>query len=406
MPVDNRTTPHQIDRTLTITNQSSCILCDLTITSLVFSGANPGDFSVVGAPATPFTIGAGNHIELTVRFNPPLGGARSATLTINSDDPANPSQAVSLSGEGLLPAITAAPATMIFGPTVYDPNCGIFCGSTQTETFTNTGQAELIADLVGFTGSPAFSGPGASIPPDRFAQGTSLSEPVTFRPTAPARKVTGTLTLRDNLPFDGVPVGSLTVERQVPLCGEAVGRGIRVLVEDNAGNPVTTPIDIQLRSVGTSPNVIINVKNLPLQTISPPTSCQTIRFQYENQKLPATEQDHPSSSYYTLNASAGGNRQVDDHLRARAEPVPRDRDGGRHDPADDPRPGDDQHHDLEPQGPDRLLPHPREGQPRRQGRGALRSAVGQLLPTSAARESPAGPTTGPATGRSSASRSW
>ena len=96
MPVDNRTTPHQIDRTLTITNQSSCILCDLTITSLVFSGANPGDFSVVGAPATPFTIGAGNHIELTVRFNPPLGGARSATLTINSDDPANPSQAVSL----------------------------------------------------------------------------------------------------------------------------------------------------------------------------------------------------------------------------------------------------------------------------------------------------------------------
>ena len=100
VPVDNRTTPHQIDRTLTITNQSSCILCDLTITSLVFSGANPGDFSVVGAPATPFTIGAGNHIELTVRFNPPLGGARSATLTINSDDPANPSQAVSLTRRG------------------------------------------------------------------------------------------------------------------------------------------------------------------------------------------------------------------------------------------------------------------------------------------------------------------
>ena len=27
----------------------------------------------------------------------------------------------------------------------------------------------------------------------------------------------------------GVPLGTLTVERQVPLCGEAVGRGIRVL---------------------------------------------------------------------------------------------------------------------------------------------------------------------------------
>jgi hypothetical protein len=310
VPVDNRTTPHQIDRIVTITNQSSCILCDLTITSLPITGANPGDFTIVGAPATPFTIGSGNHIELTVRFNPPLGGARSATLTVNSDDPANPSQAVSLTGEGLLPAITAAPATLTFGPTVYDPNCGIFCGATQTETFTNTGQAELIADLVGFSGSPAFSGPGASSPPDRFAQGTSLLEPVTFRPTTPARKVTGTLTVRDNLPFDGVPLGTLTVERQVPLCGEAVGRGIRVLVEDNAGNPVTTPIDLQLRSVGTSPNVNLNIKSLSLQTINPPTSCQTIRFQYENQKLPATEQDHPSSSYYTLNVSAGGNRQA------------------------------------------------------------------------------------------------
>ena len=309
VPVDNRTTPHQVDRIVTVTNQSSCILCDLTINSLVISRPNAGDFTVVGAPSTPFAVGAGNHIELTVRFNPLVGGLRNATLTVNSDDPANPSQAVSLTGEGLLPAITAAPATMIFGPTVYDPNCGIFCGQTQTEVFTNTGQAELIADLVGFTGSSAFSGPGASSPPDRFAQGTSLSEPVTFRPTAPARKVTGTLTVRDNLPFDGIPVGTTPVERQVPLCGEAVGRGIRVLVEDNAGIPVTTPIDIQLRSVGTSPNVIINIKNLPLQTISPPVSCQTIRFQYENQKLPATEQDHPSSSYYTLNASAGGNRE-------------------------------------------------------------------------------------------------
>ena len=96
----------------------------------------------------------------------------------------------------------------------------------------------------------------------------------------------------------------------MPLCGEAVGRGIRVLVEDNAGNPLTTPIDVRLHSVGTSPNVNINIKNLSLQTISPPTSCQTIRFQYENQKLPATEQDHPSSSYYTLDVSAGGNRSA------------------------------------------------------------------------------------------------
>jgi hypothetical protein len=309
VPVDNRTTPHQVTLTLRITNESSCGLCDLNVLSLPITGPNAGDFTVVGAPSTPFGVGAGNHVDLAIRFNPPAGGTRTATLTVNTDDPANPSMPVSLTGEGLLPAIASAPGTpsspLTFGPTVYDPNCGIFCGQTKQEVFTNTGQAELIADVVSFTGSPAFSGPGASAPPDRFAQGTSLIEPVTFRPTAPARKVIGTLTLRDNLPFD-----SVTVERQVPLCGEAVGRGIRVLVEDNAGNPITSPIDVQLRSVGTSPNVNIWAKNLALQQIDPPTSCQTIRFHYENQRLPATEEDHPSTSYFTLVATAGGNRKA------------------------------------------------------------------------------------------------
>jgi hypothetical protein len=308
VPVDNRTTPHVGDRVLRITNQASCVLCDLTVTSLPITGANSGDFSLVGGPATPFSIGAGNHVDLTIRFNPPVGGARNATLTVLSDDPANPSLPVSLTGEGLLPAIASAPGTptspLIFGPTVYDPNCGIFCGQSQTESFTNTGQAELIADVVAFTGSPAFSGPGPSSPPDRFAQGTSLFEPVTFHPTAVARKVTGTLTLTDTLPFD-----STTVTRSVPLCGEAVGRGIRVLVEDNAGNPITTPVEVSLKSVGTSPNVNLNPKNLTLQTISPPTSCQTIRFHFENQQLPATEQDHPSTSYYTLTGTVSGNRK-------------------------------------------------------------------------------------------------
>jgi HYR domain/Abnormal spindle-like microcephaly-assoc'd, ASPM-SPD-2-Hydin/HYDIN/CFA65/VesB-like, Ig-like domain len=311
VPVDNRTTPHQASQPLTITNQSSCALCDLTITSLTITGPQASDFTLVGAPVTPFVIGAGNHVDLVVRFNPSAGGTRNATLTVNSDDPSNPSIAVALTGEGLLPAIASAPGTptspLIFGPTVYDPNCGIFCGQTQTETFTNTGQAELIADLVAFTGDPAFSGPGASSPPDRFAPGTSLSEPVTFHPTAPARKVTGTLTLTDAFPLDPAQA---PVTRSVPLCGEAVGRGIRVLVEDNAGNPITTPVSIQLRSVGTSPNVIVNANSLALQTISPPTSCQTIRFHYENQKLPATEEGHASSSYYTIVATVGGTRKA------------------------------------------------------------------------------------------------
>jgi hypothetical protein len=304
VPVDNRTAPHSRDEVVGVNNAASCGGCDLNVTALSFGGANPGDFSLVGPPSLPAAVGAGSHLSLKVRFNPPDAGPRSATLTITTDDPANPTLVVNLSGEGLLPKI-AAPATVVFGPTVYDPVCVIMCGTSQTVNFTNTGQAELIADTLSFSGSPAFSGPGPASPPDRFAPTSTLSEEVTFHPTAPARKLTGSLLLRDELPFDTPKVG-----RSVDFCGESVGRGIRVLVADTAGNVIPSLTELHLQSTGTSPNVNINLKDVGVTTINPPTSCQQIRFHYENQLLPSTEETAPKSSYYTLNVSAGGNRRA------------------------------------------------------------------------------------------------
>lgn len=305
VPVDERTTPYYADKSLTISNQSSCPLCDLHLTGL--SGLAGTDFQIVSPPTLPATIAAGNSLTLTVRFDPTAGGDRTATLTVTTDDPANPTMTVSLDGQGLLPSINPSPAPptgLIFGPTVYDPQCGPTpgCGATQNETITNNGQAELILDQLVFGGSSAFSGPGPTSPLTRVQPSNSFLEAVTFHPTGgPARKVTGTLHVEDDVLTGPV----IATSPDIPLCGESVGRGIRVLVKNTSGAIVPTVSKLSLQSHGLTKPVNINLSNLPLTTIDPPTSCQRIQFQYENQNLQAVGIATQPGSYYTLTATVG-----------------------------------------------------------------------------------------------------
>jgi hypothetical protein len=223
-----------------------------------------------------------------------------ATLTIGTDDPVNPSFVVALDGEGLVPAIGATPSSLTFGPTVYDPFCADKCGASQDITFTNTGQAELIVDLITFTGSTAYSGPAAT--GQRVATGDSFMEKVTFHPSgSSARKVEGDITVSDLFPLDG----PLTVDRTVHLCGESVGRGIRVLAVNTAGVPFSTVKRLTLQSYGTKKHIKVDRRNLALTTIDPPTSCQRIQFQYENQNLPTAVNVGSHQAYYILKVTVG-----------------------------------------------------------------------------------------------------
>ena len=305
VPVDNRTTPSTKQLETDLSNQSSCPLCDLKVTGLSITGANAADFTLVGPPTLPYTVAAGNQLALTVEFNPSAGGARTANLAITTDDPANPTLNVTLTGTGLKPAITPTPTTLIFGPTVFDPNCGVVCGQASPVTIANTGEAELILDRLSISsGSPPFSAVPPTTPPTRVQVGSSFAELVTFHPTAAARKVTGTLHIEDLFPLD--PGNNVSAD--VPICGEAVGRGIRVLVVDKAGNPVTKVDMLKLQATGVAAPPNVNLKNLALVTINPPTSCQKIQYQYENQQLSSTDQTAPRGSYYTLSVQVGNKK--------------------------------------------------------------------------------------------------
>ncbi len=85
--------------TLTITNQGGATL---NVTSLGVAGP----FAIV-SPNTPFTVAAGASATVTISFTA-VAGPQSATLTIASNDPANPSVSVAVTGNGAAPGVSAA----------------------------------------------------------------------------------------------------------------------------------------------------------------------------------------------------------------------------------------------------------------------------------------------------------
>jgi hypothetical protein len=122
---------------------------------------------------------------------------------------------------------------------------------------------------------------------------------VTFGPTATG-KFTGTLNVVDN------GNGEAPVSASLPLCGEGVQRGIRVLVVNGSGTPYASVNKLHLTSHNTSPGVNINVNNLALQAVA--TSCiPGQQEQYENQNLLAAPGGSGGqASYYVLSVSVGG----------------------------------------------------------------------------------------------------
>ena len=289
---DNRTSPSSADRTVTIGNTGSCAL---SLTSLSITGPNAGDFSIVGAPVLPVSIANASSLTLTVRFNPSAAGARSATLNVGTSDPVNPSKTVALTGSGLVPAIQASAAALNFAPTVILSQAPGYTGSTTPLRVTNVGQSELIVDTM--TTSAPFSAPGAINPPARYAPSDGFNEPITFAPTT-VGKFTSTFTVSDNDPEGGAT-------KSVPLCGEAVLRGIRVLAVAANGTPFAMIAKLHLQSHGTAQNININAQNLALTGVA--TSCDpAAQMQYQNQGLPSAGTVNQRSSYYTLSVTAGG----------------------------------------------------------------------------------------------------
>lgn len=147
-----------------------------SITGATYTGPNLSDFS--SSTPVPVVVPAGGSTDFVVSVTPAAGGNRTATLTLVTNDPSNPTLEVDLSVEVSDPEIAIEPV-LDFGDSPTLP------GSVADEIIVdNLGGATSLT-----VGSPVISGPGAaaftisSLPP-AIAPGAFGTVGVTFNPLA------------------------------------------------------------------------------------------------------------------------------------------------------------------------------------------------------------------------------
>ena len=117
------------DQPLILTNSGRC---GLTITNILSSS---GEFLVPLVLSYPFTIGAGDAVDIPIRFQPTSLGAKSATITVVSDDPASP-KTIAVSGE-------APPGKLVVSGSLCFGGVKSCCMAERTLSICNMGECKL-----------------------------------------------------------------------------------------------------------------------------------------------------------------------------------------------------------------------------------------------------------------------
>jgi hypothetical protein len=166
-------------QSITVTNSGPGLL---TISSVGLSGTNAGDFAQTNnCPVSPATLAVSSSCTVNVTFTPTATGARAASLSITDNGSSSP-QSASLSGTGVLPAVTLSPTSLSFG----NQNLNTTSGAMPV-TITNSGPGMLTISTIGISGG----NPGdfaqtnnCPVSPATLAVSASCTVNVTFMPTA------------------------------------------------------------------------------------------------------------------------------------------------------------------------------------------------------------------------------
>jgi hypothetical protein len=122
------------DLPLTINNSGSC---PLTVTAITSSSA---EFELAQVLNFPLSVAPGDSIAVPIRFHPTSPGAKSANLTVSTNDPAAPSKVVAVTG--------TAPPSYVCEPPVFasiDAAIGPTWGKGRTGNYTFNGSGLVLA---------------------------------------------------------------------------------------------------------------------------------------------------------------------------------------------------------------------------------------------------------------------
>ncbi len=176
-------------RTFTIQNIG---FLTLSITSVVISGAHAADFTVTSSPAS--LINPGFSTTFQVSFDPSAAGLRTATITINSNDPDEAAYDYAIQGTGSDPEVNIQGNSNNIPDGQLTPSGSnhtgfgpiLVCTGTNTRTYTiqNTGTNTLNISGTSITGLHASDFTVTLAPPATIAAASSAIFQVTFDPSA------------------------------------------------------------------------------------------------------------------------------------------------------------------------------------------------------------------------------
>jgi hypothetical protein len=283
--------------------------CNLNVTSAVINCPvtvnNPGglpQFMLVNPGEFPAIISPDSGLDVGINFTPTQAGVQTCTITFTSAAPNPQTIIVPLTGGtpfGSSEIKVTVPPGLTFPPTVIQQNAK--CSSKAGVPITNAGVCPVnITDVdvltqsstnpPGFdymlTGVPQLTSPTLGGPiTQTLAPGGQLGAgdlDLVFAPFQIRRASTGTVTVK----FEDDPILHTIATDLVPVCGEAVQRGLRVIV--TAGGvpvPVVLKIALQVAFSPTQPNgnfsTVQTINNALLRSITGTPPCASFQYHAE-----------------------------------------------------------------------------------------------------------------------------
>jgi hypothetical protein len=292
------------ERVINVCNTGTC---PLNVTSVAPSCS---DFSVVNNPF-PATVGAGECVPVTVRYEPDSLGNHSCNLVVTTS-----------AGTQNLPLSASTPAPLLsVGPDLAFPatvtqSVGA-CQSALPVLITNTGMCPATVNAITIGGPEAanYSLAGAPATPITIAPGEQVGEgalKAVFRPDAVDRDRVATLSV--NWLTDPIANTSVNVTRN--MCGEGTLTGVRVLARSGGvAIPMLERLQIQRLTANRNKKIVdtvANVRNLPLRTWTPQagTSCLPFTYHWEVGTVENPTMLAPGSYVVTVTAVIGGKRRT------------------------------------------------------------------------------------------------
>jgi beta-propeller uncharacterized protein DUF5122/centrosomal CEP192-like protein/HYDIN/CFA65/VesB family protein len=215
----------------------------IAITGLPVTGSDAADFTVLDEGVddcnTSTSLNGGDSCNLRVVFDPSTTGARSATVTVQSD--AVDDIPIALDGDGIQTELTAAPDTLPFGSQDIDNGPT----ATQTSTVTNTGTESVDVDAVTVGGAD----------PTQFErltdQGTDCTATTTlasngtcqvrvrFNPTTTDTKL-ATVTIDSNAPDETIDLSGTGTQTELTPSPTALDFGDQDIDDDETAEQIST----------------------------------------------------------------------------------------------------------------------------------------------------------------------